>query len=198
MRGGGALISSGLEVHCVGDQAWELRVEWGPRGERLHHSSKGGGEYWGGGWTPGPGESSPQPPGVEKGHCLTMTSRLPSESTGTGDDKYGGFKASAPNVPHLGLPRGPRPPPSPSAAEADRAQFKPKLLVRLAKIGGGHVPQGQEPHSGRAELQEGFGLSLPELAVGRHRRGVRWGGGERGLPSLPGQPLPLSLTWQPS
>lgn len=49
----------------------------------------------------------PAAPGVEKGHCLTMTSRLPSESTGTGDDKYGGFKASAPSVPQLGLPHGP-------------------------------------------------------------------------------------------
>lgn len=56
-------------------------------------------------------------------------------------------------------------PPRLSAAKAYRAQFKPKLLVRLAKVSGCHVPQGQKPYSGRAELQEGLRLSLPEPAA---------------------------------
>ena len=68
-------------------------------------------------------------------------------------------------MPHLGLPHGPTHPQDFSAAKADRAQFKPKLLVRLAKVGGRHVPQGQKPRSGRAELQEGLRLSLPELTM---------------------------------
>lgn len=57
------------------------------------------------------------------------------------------------------------PPQRLSAFKAYRAQFKPKLLVRLAKVSGCHVPQGQKPHSGRAELQEGLRLSLPEPAA---------------------------------
>lgn len=57
------------------------------------------------------------------------------------------------------------PPPRLSAAKAYRAQFKPKLLVHLAKVSGCHVPQGQKPYSGRAELQEGLRLSLPEPAA---------------------------------
>lgn len=40
-RAGEALISSGLEVHCVGDQAWELQEEWARRVESLHYFSKG-------------------------------------------------------------------------------------------------------------------------------------------------------------
>lgn len=60
-------------------------------------------------------------------------------------------------------------PPTPrlSAAKTDRAQFKPKLLVRLAEVSSCHVPQRQKPHSGRAELQEGLRLSLAELTTGR-------------------------------
>lgn len=60
-------------------------------------------------------------------------------------------------------------PPTPrlSAAKADRAQFKPKLLVRLAEVSSRHVPQRQKPHSRRAELQEGLRLSLAELTSGR-------------------------------
>ena len=77
-----------------------------------------------------------------------------------GDDKYDGFKASAPNV----APHCPSQPPKLSAAKADRAQFKPKLLVRLAKVSSCHVQQGQKSHSGGAELEEGLRLSLPELA----------------------------------
>lgn len=66
------------------------------------------------------------------------------------------------NTPHLGLlRRSPRP--RRSAAEADRAQFKPKLLVRLAEVHGRHVPQGQKARPGRAELQDGLRLSLAEL-----------------------------------
>lgn len=57
------------------------------------------------------------------------------------------------------------PTPKLSAAKAYGAQFKPKFLVRLAKVSGCHVPQGQKPYSGRAELQEGLRLSLPEPAA---------------------------------
>lgn len=76
-------------------------------------------------------------------------------------------------------------PPTPrlSAAKADRAQFKPKLLVGLAKVSSRHVPQRQKAHSGRAELQEGFRLSLPELTAGR-QNGELVGGQPRPLPTL--------------
>lgn len=54
-----------------------------------------------------------------------------------------------------------------SAAKADGAKFKPKLLVRLAKVNGSHIPQRQKTHR-RAEFKEGLRLSLPNLAMRGH------------------------------
>lgn len=51
----------------------------------------------------GPEKSSPSPLEWRRNISLTMMIRLSPGSTVTGDDKYGGFKASAPNVPFLGL-----------------------------------------------------------------------------------------------
>lgn len=70
----------------------------------MSYSSRG---LVGGGWTLGPTESNSPVPGLKKKYCLTVMSRLYPGSTITRDDKYSGFKASAPNVPHLGLPHCP-------------------------------------------------------------------------------------------
>lgn len=86
-------------------------------------------------------------------------------------------------------------PPTPrlSAAKADRAQFKPKLLVRLAEVSSRHVPQRQKPHLGRAELQEGLCLSLAELG---RQNGELAGGQPKPLPTLAGpcpSPYPAAI-----
>lgn len=79
-----------------------MEVEWAWRGERarLQLFQQGCG---GGGWMLGPEKSSPSPLEWRRNISLTMMIRLSPGSTVTGDDKYGGFKASAPNVPFLGL-----------------------------------------------------------------------------------------------
>lgn len=55
-----------------------------------------------------------------------------------------------------------------SAPKADGAKFKPKLLVRLAKVNGSHIPQRQKTRTRRAEFKERLRLSLPELATRGH------------------------------
>lgn len=83
----------------------------GAQEEGAEHGEEKESDYgyasWGavqGNWTPGPGGVQHQTPGIEKEYCLTVMSRFSPGSTVIGDDKYGGFKASAPNVPRLELP----------------------------------------------------------------------------------------------
>lgn len=112
------------------------------------------------------GSPAPRPPGTEKEYCLTvMTRPFPGSTQSQETINPTASKPQHQMWPIWGAPSLSLQPPKLSAAKADRAQFKPKLLVRLAKVSSCHIQQGQKSHSGGVELKEGLRLSLPEPAA---------------------------------
>lgn len=169
-----------------------MQVGWARREKDCIIPAKAG-VGGGRGWTPGPEESSPQPLGVERRRCLTMMSRLPSESTGTGDDKYGGFKASAPSVPHLGLPRGPAGPQDAQLLKQTGPSSNPNFWFVWPKSVAATSHRGRNPT--REELNSRRVFVCPFRSWGggeeRHRRESGPGsGGAR--PPFPARPAPAS------
>lgn len=138
---------------------------------------------------PGAAWGVPVPPSLrgDEGQHGTVTHSVHRRAAGSQEMMDRPLRASAPDVPARGSFTIVRTP-GHSAAEADGAQLKPELLVRLAEVRGRHVQQRQEAGPGGPQLQDGLRLALAEL--GGHAGDIR--GASRTPSAQPGLPCPCT------